>query len=191
MTHPSRTRKCKHCKVIVVPDPRCVTRQRSCSNPKCRKASKTASQPRWLHKPVNRDYFTGPTHVERVRAWRQVHPAYWRRQGSKKPVALHDELTTQPNQNQSVRDDLNQDAFQDELFRQPTVLVGLIAHLSGFALPDDIVNTTRRLHQVGHDILNDSPHLQGGLSDAQTPHLAGQTPATTTPVQLGRSAMRP
>ena len=180
MAHPSRTRKCKHCKVIFVPDLRCVKRQRYCSSPACRQASKAASQQRWLHKPVNRDYFTGPTHVERVRTWRQAHPGYWRRKGSKKPDALQDESTTQPNQNQSVRNDLKQHALQDELFRQPTVLVGLIAHLSGFALQDDIVNTTRRLQQLGHDILHGSPHAQGGISHAQTSHLAAQTPAPTT-----------
>lgn len=191
MTRPSRTRKCKHCKVIFVPDPRCVKRQRYCSNPECRQASKADSQQRWLHKPANRDYFTGSTHVERVRAWRQAHPGYWRRKGSKKPVALQDELTTQPIQNQSVRDDSEQHALQDELFRQPTVIVGLIAHLSGFALQDDIVNTTRRLQQLGHDILSGSPHSQGGISDAQTPHLAIQTPKAPQAVQLGRSAPGP
>jgi hypothetical protein len=173
MAHPSRKRKCKHCKVIFVPDPRCVKRQRYCSNPECRKASKAASQQRWLDTPTNRDYFTGPAHVERVRAWRQAHPGYWRRKGAKKPDALQDELTPQPKQNQSVKHDLRQDALQDELFRQPAVLVGLIAHLSGFALQDDIVNTTRRLQQLGHDILNGSPLSQGDIGDAQTSPLTG------------------
>lgn len=136
MTHPSRTRKCKHCKTIFVPDPRCVKRQRYCSTPDCRKASKAASQQRWLHKPDNRDYFTGPAHVERVRAWRKAHPGYWRRKGSKKPDALQDESTPQLDQNQSVKGGLQQDALQEELFRQPAVLVGLIAQLSGLALQD-------------------------------------------------------
>jgi hypothetical protein len=176
---------------IFVPDPRCVKRQRDCSNPECRKASKAASQQRWLNKPDNRDYFKGPTHVERVRAWRKAHPGYWRRKGSNKPDALQDESTPQPKQNPSIRHDLMPDALQDDLFQQPAVLVGLIAHLSGLALQDDIVTTPRRLQQLGHDILNGSPLSQGGIGDAQTSHLARQTPAPTQPVQLGRSAIGP
>jgi len=39
---------------------------------------------------------------------------------------------------------LTKDALQDLLMTQHTVLVGLIAHLTGTALQDDIANTTRR-----------------------------------------------
>jgi hypothetical protein len=38
--------------------------------PRCRAASKAASQARWLAAPDNQDYFKGPTHVARVREWR-------------------------------------------------------------------------------------------------------------------------
>jgi hypothetical protein len=114
MARQPRTRKCKQCKTLFVPDPRCIKRQRYCSNPDCRKASKAASHQRWLHKPANREYFTGSMHVERVRAWRQAHPGYWRRQGSKPPDALQDDSTPQPQQNQSGSTDSAQDALQDE-----------------------------------------------------------------------------
>jgi hypothetical protein len=86
MRRPLTTRKCKHCQTFFVPDPRSAKRQRYCATPACRQASKTASQRRWLQKPGKRDYFTGPTHVERVRQWRQAHPGYWRRQDGP-PVA--------------------------------------------------------------------------------------------------------
>jgi len=69
-----RKRKCKHCKTCFDPDLRNVGRQHSCAQPPCRQASKAASQRRWLHKPDNRDDFSGPTHVERVRQWRHTHP---------------------------------------------------------------------------------------------------------------------
>jgi len=36
--------------------------------------------------------------------------------------------------------------------------------------------TARRLQQLGRDMLCGSPHHQGGIQDAQTPHLAYQTP---------------
>ncbi len=93
MVRQPRTRKCQQCKTVFVPDPHCVKRQRYCSAPACRQASKAASHQRWRQKPANRDYFTGPTQVERVRAWRQAHPGYWRRKRSKPPHALRDEST--------------------------------------------------------------------------------------------------
>ena len=68
-------RKCKHCQTVFAPDPRSARRQRYCSKPACRRASKTASQHRWLQPPHNRAYFRGPPHVERVRQWRKDNPA--------------------------------------------------------------------------------------------------------------------
>ena len=184
-------RKCKHCKAFFVPDPRCAKRQRYCYQPECRKASKAASHQRWLAKPANRDYFTGPAHVERVRAWRQVHPGYWRRKASEMPHALQEDLTPKPTQHQALNASLPQEALQEDLFIQPAVLVGLIAHLTGLALQDDIVITTRRLQQLGRDILSGSPQPHGDSPHAQTPYLAGQTPARAQPVQLGGSALSP
>lgn len=180
-------RKCKHCRTFFVPDPRCVRRQRHCSTPACRKASKADSQRRWHHKPANRDYFKGPIHVERVRVWRQAHPGYWRRQAAGRPPALQDDLMPQPSQKQALDDTLRQGALQDDLFRQPDVLVGLIAHLTGLVLQDDIAMTARRLQQLGRDILSGSPSHPGGRLHAQTPHLIGQTQNSPQPVQLGGS----
>jgi hypothetical protein len=60
-------------------DHRNVTRQRFCSKPECRQASKVDAQQRWRQKPDNLDYFKGKAHVERVRQWRLAQPGYWRR----------------------------------------------------------------------------------------------------------------
>jgi len=182
-------RQCKHCKTYFVPDPRCVKRQRYCAQPECRKASKVASQQRWLDKPANHNYFKDSTHVERVRAWRQAHPGYWRRNSAETPHALQEDSAPQPSQHQALDASFTPDALQDELFMQPAVVVGLIAHLTGLALQDDIVSTTRRLQQLGRDILSGSPPHQGDRPDAQIPHFAGQTPARAQPIQLGRSAL--
>jgi hypothetical protein len=73
-----RRRKCLHCRQLFRPDPRNRRHQRYCSEGECQRASKAASQRRWLAKPANREYFRGPAHVERVRAWRAAHPGYWR-----------------------------------------------------------------------------------------------------------------
>ena len=85
MARPLRKRKCKHCQTFFVPTP-AASDANATAPPPCRQASKAASQQRWLHKPANRDYFTGPTQVERVRQWRKAHPGYWRRQASRAPM---------------------------------------------------------------------------------------------------------
>ena len=191
MRSPLAKRKCRHCKVFFDPNPRSAGRQHYCSKPECRQASKAASQRRWLNKPANRDYFKGPTHVERVRQWRQAHPGYWRRKSSKRADALQDALVPQAPSNQELDASLKRDTLQDSLFVQPAVLVGLIAHLTGLALQEDIAITARRLQQLGRDILSGSPQQTGGISDAQTSSLAHPTPPDTQPVQLGGSALGP
>jgi hypothetical protein len=54
-------------------------RQKYCSEPECRVASKQWSQRRWLRKPENHEYFCGEQHVDRVQAWRAQNPGYWRK----------------------------------------------------------------------------------------------------------------
>ena len=191
MRRPRTKRKCKHCQTFFAPDPRSVRRQRYCAQPACRQASKAASQRRWLHKPANRDYFTGPAHVERVRQWRRAHPGYWRRRGARPPNALQEDLTPQETQKQSHDEGLSAHALQDVFFLQPAVVVGLIAQLTGLSLQEDIAMTARRLQQLGRDILCGSTHHQGGIQDGQTPSLVGQTPHRSPSVQLGGSALGP
>ena len=52
--------KCRHCRKLFIPDPRNANRQDYCFETECRKASKRASQRRWLKKPENRNYFRSP-----------------------------------------------------------------------------------------------------------------------------------
>src|SRR6267378_1495907 len=122
-------RKCKCCLKLFRPDPRNRRHQYYCSASGCRAASKTASQARWLAKPENQSYFRGPVNVARVQAWRARHPGYWRKGRRAGP------------------------ALQDVSMAQPIVLIGLIAHLVGTPLQDDIVRTTDRLLRLGQDIL--------------------------------------
>ncbi len=77
-----RRRKCLNCGRLFRPDPRNRRHQRYCSAPDCRKASKAVSHARWLSKPQNRDYFCGPEHAVRVRAWRAANPGDARRRVS-------------------------------------------------------------------------------------------------------------
>jgi hypothetical protein len=111
-----------------------------------------------------RDYFRGPEHVQRVRVWRLEHPGYWRTHRRGRGVALQDALALQVIEG---TEDLARRALQDALRSQGPVLIGLIAHLSDSALQDDIASTTRRLLELGQDILS-----------GQTPH-AAQTSAAS------------
>ena len=176
-----RRRKCLHCQELFRPDPRNVRHQRCCSKPDCRKASKAASQRRWLGKPENRDYFKGEANVRRVQAWRKAHPGYWRRQGRLKASALQEHSSAQVIDNTKKSDFLTETALQDLLFSQPFVFIGLIATLTGSALQDDIARTGRHLRELGQDIV-------AGGCDAKTS--VGSFPSAPDPpsVQLGGSS---
>jgi hypothetical protein len=137
-------------------DPRNARHQKYCAEPICRKASKAASQRAWQAKPENQDYFHGPENVARVQAWRTAHPGYWRRPAGQRtipPVALQDLCPAQPAETTGDSQELPEDALQDLLSSQPAVLVGFIAQFTGSALQDDIVRSTRRLVELGQDIL--------------------------------------
>jgi hypothetical protein len=143
--------KCLCCGDIFTVDVRNRGRQKYCPKRPCRAAGKAARQRRWLGKPENRDYFSGPEHVERVRVWRAGHPGYWRSHRRGRGVALQDALALQVIE---TPEDLTRRALQDALRCQGPVLIGLIAHLSDSALQDDIASATRGLLQLGQDILS-------------------------------------
>lgn len=148
-----RGRKCRHCGALFRPDPRNFRHQRYCSQPPCRRASKAASQRRWLAKPTNRHYFCGPENVARVRAWRAAHPGYWRQ----RPLALQEHSSVQRIESTSNSAPLVDAALQEISHAQPLVLMGLIAHLTDAALQEDIARIARRLHALAQDILNTAP----------------------------------
>ena len=130
-------RKCMSCGEFFVPDHRKGERQRYCRAADCRRASKAASQAAWLARPPNNDYFSGPVHVARVQAWRAAHPGY-------------SCARARPTR-----------ALQDLLNTESPLLAGLIAHLFQSALQDDMASTTRRLVQLGRDVINGRCGEQG------------------------------
>jgi len=154
----SGQRKCLNCGDIFDPDWRNAARQHYCSKPECRRASKAAAQAAWLAKPQNNDYFSDPTHVKRVQAWRASHPGYGRGRRKASP-ALQDALPLQAID--SIEETANRGeipevlappALQDSLTTLKPMLTGLIAHVFGFALQDDIDQIKVRLVQLGTDI---------------------------------------
>ena len=148
--------KCLCCGDLFRVDPRNARHQKYCSAPVCRKASKAASQRAWQTKPENQDYFRGAENTARVQAWRIGHPGYWRRPAGQRAIpsnALQDLCLAQVIDTTSESKALSEDALQDLLSSQPAVLVGFIAQFTGSALQDDIVRSTRRLVELGQDIL--------------------------------------
>lgn len=162
-------RKCLCCGRLFYPDRRNRERQRYCADSECRRASKAASQSAWLAQPQNAGYFRDPVHVARVQAWRMANPGYGHGR-PRRPVALQDSLVAQVTEaieEYSIRTEIAAapvaPALQDPLEAPSPLLAGLIAHLFEVRLQEDIAATTRRLVQLGRDVINRSQH-----EDSQT-----------------------
>ena len=163
---------CLFCGVFFRADARNARHQKYCSEPACRKASKVASRRAWLSKAPNQDYFRGPENVARVQAWRAAHPGYWRRARGQRgpppaqPLALQDLCPVQVVEITGDSELTTNHTLQDLWRDQPAVLIGFIAHFTGSALQDDIATSTRRLIELGHDILagrSGDDHQTGAL----------------------------
>lgn len=186
-----KRKKCCNCKDLFIPDPRNINRQKYCVKPQCRKASKAASQQRWLQKPENQDYFCGPDNVKRVQLWREANPGYWRRKHKNKQNALQDRLISQATENNNDNVRFVTDALQDFLIAQPPVLLGLIANFTGNVLQDDMVMTLHRLQKLGQDIVTNLTHSKGGHYGIQGSHCCRAHPEGPQALQLDRSPPGP
>ena len=62
-----RKRKCKHCGEMYLPDPRTRDRQRHCSKPECKRASKAWRQRRWYYSAKGAEYRDTEYNKQRVR----------------------------------------------------------------------------------------------------------------------------
>ena len=180
-------RKCLCCGDFFFPDRRSAGRQRYCSAADCRRASKAASQAAWHALPENLDYFKGPLHVERVRAWRAAHPGYSRPRPPARrvlqdalPAQVHD-LVEQISDRGAVPEISGEPALQDLLNPTTALLAGLIAHLFEVTLQDEMAATTRRLVQRGQDLMGGG----GGGEDVQTRAAARAAAPGARAVQLG------
>ena len=182
-------RKCLCCGLLFDPDHRNRERQRYCAAADCRRASKAASQAAWLVQPGNADYFRGPMHVARVQAWRAAHPGYG---GGKRrtPRALQDPLITQVHDPDEESTHRGESAaapaaarLQDPWMTLSPAWVGLIAHLFEVTLQEDMACTTRRLVQLGHDVIN-------GNRGADSQTACGQTTAAARSAAPGARAVQ-
>jgi len=157
MKPPRSRRKCLHCKELFLPDYRSAQRQRYCSKPECRQARKRELMRAWLAKPENQNYFRDAKNAERVRAWQQDHPGYWKNTARSRRRTLQDDCPKQAPAPQVLEPVAPSRTLQDLCSMQVPLLVGLISMFVGSTLPDDIATSTRRLLSKGHDILGMVP----------------------------------
>jgi hypothetical protein len=178
-----------------IPDHRNIKKQKFCNRtPECRKASKATSQRRW--QANNLDYFTGPANVQRVQEWRRANPGRSRRKAE--ITRLQDDCPSKSSDNQDVIpliasvEDTAPPVLQDLLLAKHPVFIGLIAHLTGLVLQDDIAAMAFRLEQLGLDVLTYSPLTNGGNRyDPKVPHLSRPHQNHPQTVQLGRPPADP
>ena len=142
-----------------MPDARNRKRQRYCAKDSCRRASKAASQRRWLSQPENTDYFRDGENAARVRRWQAAHPGYWKKQRRKPGAVLQDDCRAEVAERQQVSVSDGGGVLQDDWQLQPPLVIGLIAHLAGMTLQEDIAAMTGRLIAKGQAVLGASPGL--------------------------------
>jgi len=167
-------KKCNNCNELFPPDPRNINKQEYCRKPECRKASKAASQKKWLSKPENQGYFSGPDNVERVQKWRKKNPGYSRHK--KTSNALQDHLPLQTVENKENIRPQSSYALQDHLTAQPAVIIGLISSFIGSTLQDDIARTLLRMEQFGQEVLLFQPQNKGDKHDCKRTGYEKQDP---------------
>jgi hypothetical protein len=98
--------------------------------------------------------------VARVRAWRSRNPGYWRKR-RRAGVALQDLSLAQDLDSTNKKANFVSPLLQEVLAAQPAVLIGLIAHIAGTPLQEEIARTTDRLLRLGQDILATSTARDG------------------------------
>jgi hypothetical protein len=147
-----KRRKYLHCSELYHPDPRAKDRQIYCSAPECKRASKRSGQQICLQKPDNKDYFTGPNQVDRVRAWRVNNPGYW-----KKPLLpekpLQDDSQAQTVEIEQDSCSLASSALQDKILTQSHEVKEDSCSLVFSALQDDILTQDADVKQDRSDLI--------------------------------------
>lgn len=144
-------RRCRHCLELFAPDCRNRKRQRYCSKPLCRSASKKRSQTQWLQTANGRNYFSGKANSLRVKEWRKSHPRYWKRL-QKRQHSLQDlslDLLLAP---QTFPQGPASSSLQDILILHSQLLLGLTSFLTGARQKDNIDDGLRRLILKGINI---------------------------------------
>ena len=112
-----------------------------------------------MSQPANADYFRDADNAARVREWQAAHPGYWKKRRKRTLVVLQEDCRAQIAVSEQVVVPDDGVVLQDDWLRQPPLVIGLIAHLAGMTLQEDIATMTGRLIAMGHAVLGASPGL--------------------------------
>ena len=181
--------KCLCCRELFVPDPRVGSRQKFCPKPECQKASKAASQKRWLRKNGNGDYFRGPDQMARVQRWRHSNPGYWKRKKvPKSPLQPPDNQPPNSSHSSCNASPTPGVPLQDPFLTLNPLIVGLISQFTGSALQEEIAATAQRFFLHGQDILGRArPESSPKCYDSKASSAAGPAAPHSPFFQLGGS----
>jgi hypothetical protein len=188
MVSKSNRRKCRCCRAFFAPDCHNPNRQFYCSAPDCRRASKAASQRRWLQKPANRNYFRDAQNVQRVRQWRKANPGYWK--GAKprsKQAQTSEHQPLNPGTTSCNAPERHLRTLQDFVLTDHPAFVGLLSMVTGSTLQEDIAAVGRNLLLQGRNILglqNPEPFSDSHY-DPKTIDPSRPAPAGAAQLQLG------
>ncbi len=187
MSSKPNRRKCACCNTYFTPDFHNSSRQCFCLAPDCRRASKAASQRRWLRKPGNRNHFRDAENVERVQKWRATHPGYWKRSRSpSKPNQLADLEALNAGTRSCNVPSPDPVALQDLALTEHPAFVGLISMVTGSRLQDHIAEVGRNLIIQGINIVGLVPREKlPSPYDSQTTDPTRSCPPSSTQLQLG------
>ena len=160
MKKKTRRRRCKNCQELYKPDPRHLKRQKFCCKPACKAASKKHSQQKWLNKPKNQDYFSGPEHVIRVQEWRRGNPEYWKQKNPLKKSSLIEDALQEMKTGKTLAGkgssiDLIQMPLQDLISAKTLVFIAFDTHLNKIALQEIIDATDQETVKLTPDILKE------------------------------------
>jgi hypothetical protein len=191
------SRKCLYCKHPFEADSRNAFHQKYCPEPACQKASKKASQSKWLARPENVDYHKGPFAAARVAKWKKENPELVAGQRARMAAVVQDICNAQVVDSKEELSILQNPAecaaepdspvVQDFTTMQPLVVIGLIAHFFNILVQEDISSVTRRLQELGKDIAN-GRSTHDFLKTGNFGNVPGTTAAGAGAVQLGGSA---
>jgi hypothetical protein len=92
-----------------------------------------------------------------VRAWQAAHPDYWKERRKRGGRVLQDLLIGQDAGQQGEARQDGAGVLQDHWQRQSPVVIGLIAHLAGTVLQEDIASMTGRLIAKGQALMGQKP----------------------------------
>jgi hypothetical protein len=187
MSATPRRHKCRCCNLFFHPDRHNLHRQFYCSAPDCRRASKAASQRRWLQKPENRNYFRDAQNVKRVQQWRKANPGYWKRTKSRqKQDQPSGNKPLNPGTTSCNAPERNLRTLQDFVLVDHPAFVGLISMVTGSTLQEDIAAVGRNLLLQGRNILGlASPGNTPSSHDSKTIDPTRPPPPGAAQLQLG------